>query len=130
PILRPYDLPLLLLRLLPSSSLTVCIFFLTVFPRPTSTLFPYTTLFRSFTDLNMGILFDSLRADFGGLVVHKPQWPPPCPPKSARDRKSTRLNSRSPDHLVCRLLLEKKKNNLEILDPSNTNPRIHTLIHK
>src|SRR5258708_11955431 len=23
-----------------------------------------------------------------------------------RDRKSTRLNSRSPDHLVCRLLLE------------------------
>src|SRR5438552_11578852 len=28
---------------------------------------------------------------------------------SATDRKSTRLNSQSPDHLVCRLLLEKKK---------------------
>src|SRR5690348_17721533 len=26
-----------------------------------------------------------------------------------RDRKSTRLNSKSPVHLVCRLLLEKKK---------------------
>src|SRR5260363_322002 len=26
-----------------------------------------------------------------------------------RDRKSTRLNLQSPDHLVCRLLLEKKK---------------------
>jgi len=42
-----------------------------------------TDLRPAFTDLNMGILFDSLRADFGGLVVHKPQWPPPCPPLSS-----------------------------------------------
>src|SRR5258708_19048048 len=30
-------------------------------------------------------------------------------PRVEEDRKSTRLNSSSPDHLVCRLLLEKKK---------------------
>lgn len=42
-----------------------------------------TDLRPAFTDLNIGILFDSLRADFGGLVVHKPQWPPPCPPLSS-----------------------------------------------
>src|SRR2546426_8659454 len=31
--------------------------------------------------------------------------------RALRDRKSTRLNSKSPCNLVCRLLLEKKKNN-------------------
>src|SRR5258708_30083176 len=34
-----------------------------------------------------------------------------------KDRKSTRLNSKSPDHLVCRLLLEKKKNLTENTPP-------------
>src|SRR5437763_17158945 len=33
----------------------------------------------------------------------------PLDPRKQSDRKSTRLNS-SPSHLVCRLLLEKKKN--------------------
>src|SRR5574344_2482077 len=32
-----------------------------------------------------------------------------CQPYWDEDRKSTRLNSSQPDHLVCRLLLEKKK---------------------
>src|ERR1035438_10927642 len=41
-----------------------------------------------------------------------PRWPicatPPAPAMTV-DRKSTRLNSQSLRHLVCRLLLEKKK---------------------
>src|SRR2546430_6969165 len=70
---------------------------------PRSTLFPYTTLFRSglepsgqsrSTDVNNARDIDHRRAgrhDRG------------------EDRKSTRLNSQSQSNLVCRLLLEKKK---------------------
>src|SRR5713101_8519866 len=42
-----------------------------------------TNLRPAFTDLDMGILFDSARADFGGLVVPRPNRPPPCPPLSS-----------------------------------------------
>jgi serine protease inhibitor len=42
-----------------------------------------TDLRPPFTDLDMGILFDSARADFGGLVVPRPNQPPPCPPLSS-----------------------------------------------
>src|SRR5699024_12300848 len=56
---------------------SVSIFFLMILLPPGSTLFPYTTLFRS-----------PLRA---------PQWSPPAPfgtgPQRHGDRKSTRLNS-------------------------------------
>src|SRR5258708_10630276 len=67
---------------------------------PRSTLFPYTTLFRS-----RGISFR-----VGDFVAARPEFP--------RGRRSGRRGSRSeehtselqsPDHLVCRLLLEKKK---------------------
>src|SRR5258708_24964651 len=65
---------------------------------PRSTLFPYTTLFRSallaksssYAPDNLWQIID------GNLqLVNK-------------DRKSTRSELQSPDHLVCRLLLEKK----------------------
>src|SRR5947208_11806044 len=85
-------------------------------PPPRSTLFPYTTLFRS------------------------PDWPDcrscSCRPAASRAAPSTSRPSRlrrpdcrgcltigrseehtselqSPDHLVCRLLLEKKKNDID-----------------
>src|SRR5215216_7487751 len=65
-------------------------FFLMIRRPPRSTLFPYTTLFRS--------------------------PPSPCPPGGhlgmlGRQRRSEEHTSelQSPDHLVCRLLLEKKK---------------------
>src|SRR5258708_9185631 len=68
---------------------------------PRSTLFPYTTLFRS---------------------LPRPGTRSPAPPRTCRRRRapaaSARLRSeehtselQSPDHLVCRLLLEKKKQN-------------------
>jgi len=42
-----------------------------------------TDLRPAFTELELGILFDSSRADFGGLVVPRPNRPPPCPPLSS-----------------------------------------------
>src|SRR5947208_6658597 len=78
---------------------------------PRSTLFPYTTLFRSRYVLveaakgpceKCGIALDG-RA----LVAHRSQGT-----NDFRDQRSEEHTSElhSPDHLVCRLLLEKKKN--------------------
>src|SRR5947208_6415675 len=82
-------------------------------PRPPrSTLFPYTTLFRSPGGW-MAIDRESSGPSDGGAF-------------SAGTNASTRRFPRSeehtselqsPDHLVCRLLLEKKKNQLQTLEP-------------
>src|SRR5436305_3117394 len=74
----------------------VAIFFLMIRPPPTSTLFPYTTLFRSDPDpWRRGI-------SGPGCGRRDPQ------PAAARSEEHTsELQSRP--HLVCRLLLEKKK---------------------
>src|SRR5207244_12330135 len=72
-------------------------FFLITRRPPRSTLFPYTTLFRS----------RSTR-----LGRPAPHRSPRCPPPYGEpDRRSEEHTSelQSPDHLVCRLLLEKKK---------------------
>src|SRR3546814_8390114 len=81
------------------------LFFFLMIRRPprstrTDTLFPYTTLFRSGGGAHFRRkapkLFSLGAAARGGF---------------AADRKSTRLNPVTNAHLVCRLLLEKKKNN-------------------
>src|SRR5258708_12825503 len=77
---------------------------------PRSTLFPYTTLFRSGR---------SCRTIFGPSSASRGPAPPRSPassrtrPKSLGTRRSEEHTSelQSPDHLVCRLLLEKKKKN-------------------
>src|SRR6185312_16870173 len=70
------------------------VFFLMIRRPPRSTLFPYTTLFRS---------------PPGRELVAHPR-PRPCRRAPRRvDRKSTRLKLQSRSDLVCRLLLEKKK---------------------
>src|SRR5258708_21652241 len=94
-------------------------FFLMIRRPPRSTLFPYTTLFRS----------KSTRLNSKQKTAYEMIW---CLEfrRVLLDRKSTRLNSshqiisyavfclrseehtselQSPDHLVCRLLLEKKR---------------------
>src|SRR2546427_2630433 len=97
---------------------------------PRSTLFPYTTLFRSspiFTAEAKG-KSRSLAVVTGkdGLLrvfdraTHELMYEVPV----TRDRKSTRLNSRSQSNLVCRLLLEKKKNT------TSTSNRTYNNIHK
>src|SRR5258708_12726910 len=67
---------------------------------PRSTLFPYTTLFRSLlvSGVFLGILFLS-----GGVEAHSFS-----PTLFIRSEEHT-SELQSPDHLVCRLLLEKKK---------------------
>src|SRR5258708_16428285 len=88
---------------------------------PRSTLFPYTTLFRS------RITFFAVRgknapaftvASLAIIIARRPQiLPRPvmvpaagAPPHSSYIRSEEHTSElQSPDHLVCRLLLEKKK---------------------
>src|SRR5438552_12775914 len=72
---------------------------------PTSTLFPYTTLFRSF-ELR-GRIDAHWRAGAGreGAARRGRGWD--AQPAGRSEEHTSELQS--PDHLVCRLLLEKKK---------------------
>src|SRR5258708_5601815 len=71
---------------------------------PRSTLFPYTTLFRSRLPRRSR---PPLQHPGGQRLPQRQAFQQR---RRHGDRKSTRLNLQSPDHLVCRLLLEKKKN--------------------
>src|SRR5258708_10948827 len=90
---------------------------------PRSTLFPYTTLFRSL----FGVAEFSV-ALFGLLSLRIFHWAAAytagAPVKNSQRERSEEHTSelQSPDHLVCRLLLEKKKkqstqarNNLRVI---------------
>src|SRR2546429_7204578 len=74
---------------------------------PRSTLFPYTTLFRSMPDT---IIFSRNATvhsvSFNGTTTFTPNWT--VIPRS--EEHTSELQSRL--HLVCRLLLEKKKRNI------------------
>src|SRR2546429_6302358 len=76
---------------------------------PRSTLFPYTTLFRSISDFGFGppsagnSEASALRPSLGSRT-------PVLPPRS--EEHTSELQSRL--HLVCRLLLEKKKQHIHI----------------
>src|SRR5438034_1736719 len=70
-------------------------------PPPRSTLFPYTTLFRS----NGRVDRDARRSTANRIRPPSPRMPPE-PPRS--EAHTSELQSHS--DLVCRLLLEKKKN--------------------
>src|SRR5256885_12622971 len=78
---------------------------------PRSTLFPYTTLFRSFHELSPIVQRHRNRLSYvGGLTRRRAQVLKPILP--ARDRKSTRLNS---SHLVISyavFCLKKKKTSI------------------
>src|SRR5215216_7788724 len=86
-------------------------FFLMIRRPPRSTLFPYTTLFRSRAQRRPG-LHD--RAAHGE-------------PLRARSEEHT-SELQSPDHLVCRLLLEKKKNinNIKLHRKTTKNKKANT----
>src|SRR5258708_28759343 len=85
-------------------------FFLMIRRPPRSTLFPYTTLFRSFSET---ILADKCGPRERRLlaIAHqlgaKPLDAALLFPNSRSEEHTSELQS--PDHLVCRLLLEKKK---------------------
>src|SRR5574340_1550388 len=73
-------------------SFSFSFFFLMIRRPPRSTLFPYTTLFRSAFVLD---------------ARHQPLMP--CHPARARRSEEHTSELQSPKDLVCRLLLEKKK---------------------
>src|SRR5947207_9763176 len=99
-------------------------------PPPRSTLFPYTTLFRSIQvdhvaflveqnqvgvdirgghrDIEIGRVYHYQPVDVGKSIVHELTGVDVESALRGPDRKSTRLNSKSHSDLVCRLLLEKK----------------------
>src|SRR2546422_1368687 len=91
-------LPSLLITFIPSTFKRPVFFFLMIRRPPRSTLFPYTTLFRSCP----------AAARARGRRAPPPARPCRARPGAARSEEHTsELQSRL--HLVCRLLLEKKK---------------------
>src|SRR5438876_4495269 len=90
----------------------ICRFFFLMIRRPPrSTLFPYTTLFRSHVPERLA----PEPATIGGTL----------PVAAVAQRRSEEHTSelQSPVHLVCRLLLEKKKNKNTIYPASINSPR-------
>src|SRR5258708_29177838 len=90
---------------------------------PRSTLFPYTTLFRS----QNGIV-----APLEGHSAARFRYGEQAQTRTRSEEHTSELQS--PDHLVCRLLLEKKKK--QIIDPAHSvavsdyilRPEAHTLL--
>src|SRR5690348_17494464 len=95
-------------------------FFFLMLPRPPrSTLFPYTTLFRS-SKICCLLPLKSAPATIGSQLVRQPllvvsrlAFPFESKPTTSACPRSEEHTSelQSPVHLVCRLLLEKKKKN-------------------
>src|SRR5438876_11996342 len=83
-------------------ALVIFFFFLMIRRPPRSTLFPYTTLFRSAPiEAGAPIIRTAAGKRIGGR-----RWRP----SSGRGRSEEHTSElQSPVHLVCRLLLEKKK---------------------
>src|SRR5258708_28334180 len=94
---------------------------------PRSTLFPYTTLFRSRISRVLelaGVVDHERRSRFpdsgNGLVEVRFEHVLSVYPRTCSNRSEEHTSElQSPDHLVCRLLLEKKKNKT-----TQTSPRI------
>src|SRR4051794_31331929 len=83
-------------------------FFLMIRRPPRSTLFPYTTLFRSEAPLGGEHGQSALHVDAGVAGAHGQR------PRLRSEEHTSELQS--PVHLVCRLLLEKKKNKTPYVD--------------
>src|SRR5438105_7707030 len=97
-------------------------------PPPTSTLFPYTTLFRS-----LGIAPDEAQKKFGFLLDALKFGAPPHGGIAFGLDRLAMLMTRSEEHtselqsrvdLVCRLLLEKKKKNTDAREHTARTKRI------
>src|SRR5437762_11242693 len=96
---------------------------------PRSTLFPYTTLFRSPAAGEGVCLWICERRDKygrdhctrGGSFSDKELW--------VRSEEHT-SELQSPMYLVCRLLLEKKKNNNDVVHTMNVIYHHHPIVHK
>src|SRR5690554_7093482 len=91
----------------------MCVFFFFILRRqPRSTLFPYTTLFRSALKAmtlcwrRLCLRFGIIALLMGVLLVCLNGFPGKTPMRRRSEEHTSELQSRP--HLVCRLLLEKK----------------------
>src|SRR3712207_8525065 len=91
-------------------------FFLMIRRPPRSTLFPYTTLFRSFTEAPRVLGFDDQGREVLTYLEGETAGEAPWPAWVFSDEALTQVRSeehtselQSRQYLVCRLLLEKKK---------------------
>src|SRR5258708_24103113 len=106
--------------------LPLSLFFLMIRRPPRSTLFPYTTLFRSYlmygfptqTSQDTVDALEYVRQLFAAGCIHSAFFH-----RFTRSEEHT-SELQSPDHLVCRLLLEKKKQKLfpDALHPTHPSP--------
>src|SRR2546430_5449724 len=84
---------------------------------PRSTLFPYTTLFRSNTNIS-GASANPDGDRFPNLLEYAMGLNPKTSNSARSEEHTSELQSQS--NLVCRLLLEKKKKNIKILPYEHT----------
>src|SRR4051794_41324253 len=89
------------------TSLLIFFFFLMIRRPPRSTLFPYTTLFRSNYEKRIAQAQADLAHINAAISIFEASGDPKGFPRS--EEHTSELQS--PVHLVCRLLLEKKKTN-------------------
>src|SRR5438876_1287343 len=111
-------------------SLLYFFFFLMIRRPPRSTLFPYTTLFRS---IKASAVCDPTNPAPPVIRTFLPTklWLL-CPELQESRSEEHTSELQSPVHLVCRLLLEKKKKNIQInhekqkeCEPPNMNTVMH-----
>src|SRR5687768_18202532 len=101
-------------------------FFFKIRRPPRSTLFPYTTLFRSHASRPSGFVRRAFlfgRADHGREGHSASHYQDEAARRS--EEHTSELQSRL--HLVCRLLLEKKKPDARVLPNTITSTSNHTL---
>src|SRR5438132_5808498 len=92
-------------------SIPTSVFFLIIPPPPKSTLFPYTTLFRSKQCANWLGSEDGVENSRPGSIGHDDR-------RHRSEEHTSELQSHS--DLVCRLLLEKKKKKVGKTKPRRT----------
>src|SRR5258708_28898871 len=90
---------------------------------PRSTLFPYTTLFRSLTGAAFpSNMIPSARFSQAAVKLTNLIFPLPNVGNTLTRSEEHTSELQSPDHLVCRLLLEKKKDELLTQLPVSPHP--------
>src|SRR3712207_7297190 len=108
----------------------VVFFFLMIRRPPRSTLFPYTTLFRSGAGIGAAAAGGHVVPRAGhrpGVRQHAhrpvgvyPRWKPPAGCDRRGDRKSTRLNSSHANISYAVFCLKKKKKKIKLISTSQT----------